>query len=162
MEKSWNSIPKFGWKPCLIDLTTPEKIEETLQSGIEVPDVTSINLKYTLTQQDEDWIQDLLSSESTRDASEPVDPWANNKVCTEDERKIPLSGRIIETQYRPTPPWECYSNSQPTDPLIPAGLISMTETRELPPWEMKKSMESMKTIIHNDEEYLVLDELRDG
>ncbi len=61
------------------------------------------------------------------------DPWKNQPVPTKEERKISLASNLCAVTKRPPPPWE---KPHPAD-------------------------QALKYITHNDELYLVLDELRE-
>ena len=57
-----------------------------------------------------------------------------------------------------------YPESLEENPELPTYVVKITETHgSIPPWEIKRAYKNiMRTIVHDGEEYLVLDDLRDA
>ncbi len=168
-----SNIPTQG--EVLIDLTTPE-IE-----NLSVPDLTIMNTKYTITKEDDDWLKNLIedpwksSKPSTTEERRvpltytqprPIPPWekpdAAAKPGPSTKPKV-VDPWTLPTKKQPSPVYLPPTSNPELSPELPEYLVDLANKgQRLPPWEIKHAFKKiMKTIRIDEEEFVILDELRE-
>ncbi len=132
--------------------------------------------------------QQLITEKVRTPANQPTttttvrvpDPWADNKKMLTVSKKIPLI-TVPERSLIPPEPSNVTNMDRanngppplklnirlpapgernPYDPALPEYLVKEAAIGRIPPWELYDNMrQTMGTIMHNGERYLVLDEL---
>ena len=123
---------------------------------------TDINID----EEQDNWLKDLIQPRP----ADSSDPWADNNYQPQN-RKIPLVTPVINNTPEASPrraPSPLHLEIRdprpyPENPAIPEYVHEEAKMGRIPPWEFHKSLRSvMKSIIHDNEQYLVLDDLADA
>lgn len=120
---------------------------------------------FRINEEQDDWLKDLVQPRP----ADNEDPWSVENYRPAD-RKIPLTTPVSDTAVTPQPSpksvpvLEIHNPAPyPEDPAVPQYVYEEARKGMIPPWEFQKSLRSvMKTITHNDEQFLVLDDLEDA